>query len=222
MSTPARSVQFRNPGDVLTAFESRNVADFSIWQGKQFMFKYEGGDIGEGSTTLQDLLNVLGQSAAIYTLRVYEDLNGAKIKSNTPDDGSFNFRLLDETAGMQHYNNNNGLQSEVNALKLKIAELEEERDEEPGGDSLGALGEILQHPVVQQFMPEIIAYIKGSPPVPAKIAGVPTDPNQKIQEALFILNGADVNFSDHLYKLATIARTNPAQFKMLLGMLDNF
>lgn len=84
----AGSVQFYGKDEVLQAFENRRVQLWSIWQGSQYMFK------GEGANELDTHLDTLQHSDATYTLKVYEDIKDlAKLKSNTPNDGSFNFKL---------------------------------------------------------------------------------------------------------------------------------
>jgi hypothetical protein len=84
------SIQFRGRDNVIQAYNDRDVQVWSLWQGKQMLTK------GNDADSLTAFINMLEQSesAAIYTVRVYEDIEDVKkVKSNTPDDGSFNFRL---------------------------------------------------------------------------------------------------------------------------------
>ncbi len=84
------SIQFRGLENALQAYVNKDVACWSIWQGKQML------DKGKDAETLRAFLELLeaSDSEAIYTVRVYEDIEDPKkIKSTTADDGSFNFRL---------------------------------------------------------------------------------------------------------------------------------
>lgn len=90
------SVQFVGMDAALKAYQHRDIAPWALFINKQMLFKYDGGDIAEGQDQLSNVLQMCSGSKATYTLRVYEDIPGGKIKSATPDDGSFNFRLTDE------------------------------------------------------------------------------------------------------------------------------
>lgn len=86
------SIQFFGRDAALQAFEHRQVEVWSLWQGRNLLTK------GEGAQQLAEYLDMIanGGTNAIYTVKVYEDLNDVKkVKSNTPDDGSYNFRLND-------------------------------------------------------------------------------------------------------------------------------
>jgi len=71
-----KSVQFQTANHVVDAYLLRDVPAFSIYQGKQLLIKYEGSDINEGASLLGNFLEMLQNSAAIYTLCVYEDFTG--------------------------------------------------------------------------------------------------------------------------------------------------
>jgi hypothetical protein len=81
MST-GKSVQFHTLENVLNAYQLRDVPAFAIYQGTQLMVKYEGTDIDEGSALLEQFLQMLQNSAAIYSLCVYEEFSG-KINNKT-------------------------------------------------------------------------------------------------------------------------------------------
>lgn len=87
----ASNVQFIGTDQVIRAFEARNIDIWSIWCGKEYHIK------GNGVEELKAYLDMIAESqtAATYTLKVYEDLTDIKeVKSNTPHDGSFNFKLF--------------------------------------------------------------------------------------------------------------------------------
>jgi hypothetical protein len=85
------SVQFIGIEEALNAFSYRGVDIWAIYDGKRLMHK------GSGENDLREFLEMISKSgtSATYILKVYEDLTDAKeVKSNTADDGSFNFKLF--------------------------------------------------------------------------------------------------------------------------------
>lgn len=210
------SVQFRGPSAVINAYTNNNSPFFSIWQGKQFMFKGEGGD------DLKNILEALKASGtnATYTLRVYESIEElSKIKSNTPDDGSFNFVVNEYEAGTA---------KEQNFLFLKIKELEEkieemklrdddDEQEEKGG--LGKIGEILSHPAFAQIVPQLVGRLvnfilpENKQPI-AALAGI-----SALDENIAKLKIYDEKFELHIAKLVELAETNPTVFKAIINSL---
>lgn len=127
------SIQFRGKDAAIQAFQNRKVDLWSLWQGKQFLTK------GAGDEELEAYLDMLLNAAtnAIYTVRVYEDITDlSKIKSNTPDDGSFNFRLSEDPAAPIQYsvgayrNNTEQMMQLLQRMDQRLAKLEEEDEEE--------------------------------------------------------------------------------------------
>ena len=231
------SIQIKGLDNVVAAYTNREVAPWSLWQGKQFMFKYEGEDINEGASQLEQTLQMLAQSSnAIYTLKVYEELGkGGKIKNNTPDDGSFNFKLnLDsqEITANQYstMNNRNEVLQRLAAIEEKLSNDEEEEEEQPQDYGLGMIGTILTHPTIQpiatQFMLGILSKIlpagsqpPANQPPAAAINGI--DEDNVIEQAIETLQQHDDKLAEHLQKLAAMAEQNPQGFKFLLQTLDN-
>jgi hypothetical protein len=230
------SVQFNNVESVLNAYESREVCAWSLWQGKQFMFKYEGDNIGEGSQQLRATLDLLAESSnAIYTLKIYEDLPGGKIKSNTPDDGSFNFKINAESQQLTQAQysrtvNNQVILEKLNQLEARLNEQDEDEDE-PEPNRLGLIGEIIGNPTLQPIITNLITAIfsKAGTPTPtpqpppqlqrAALNGVGDE--VQLMEAIRELKKHDANLTEHLAKLAKIAAESPDSFKFLLQTLDN-
>lgn len=225
------SVQFKGIEGVCDAYENRNVIAWSLWQGKQFMFKYEGSDIGEGAQNLRDTLQLLSESSnAIYTLKVYED--GGKIKSNTPDDGSFNFKLNSEGQEITNsqytsYKNSNEIAERLARIEAKLLQEEQYEEDEPES-RLGLIGEIISHPtlqpIVQSFLSSLIGIGKNvgasaSPQMQrVSISGINDDAT--LMAAITELKNHDTHLAEHLTKLATIAKESPDSFKFLLSTLD--
>lgn len=225
------SIQFKGIDGVLNAYENREVAPWSLWQGKQFMFKYEGKDITEGAEHLRQTLELLGESSnAVYTLKVYEDFAG-KIKSNTPDDGSFNFKINGEEQALTQaqystLRNSNAIAERLERIEARLNEREEEEEEEEPS-RLGVIGEIISHPAIQPLVQGLLSNVlgigKASESAPqmqrAAIAGVHDD--AKIMEAVNDLKQHDTKLAEHLAKLAELAKTSPDSFKFLIATLDN-
>jgi hypothetical protein len=54
------------------------------------------------------------------------------------------------------------------------------------------------------------------------MAGIAIDEAAALEKAIEILSKHDEYIGQHLLKLAKIAENNPAQFNMLISMLNNF
>lgn len=231
----ASSIQFKGIDSVVAAYENRDVPAWSLWQGKQFIFKYEGNSIDEGSQQLTEYLNMLAQSTnAIYTLKVYEDVPGGKIKSNTPDDGSFNFKInadSQEITNNQYsrMNNSNAILERLERMEQRLIEREEEEGDEEPESKLGLIGEIISHPTIQPIAQAFITNILGigktnGTAAPAQmpraaISGINDD--AILSEAIKELTAHDPKLPEHLAKLAALAKENPQGFQFLLTTLDN-
>lgn len=130
------SIQFRGKEQVLTAYQSRGVDVWSIFQGKTLLTK------GTGINELDQYLQMVdkAESQAIYILKVYEEISDPiKVKEKTEADGSFYFRLQEpeeyeykRRGFMQDYERRLNEQGETLALILQKLEREPE-DDEPAG-----------------------------------------------------------------------------------------
>lgn len=224
------SVHFKGIDNILNAYEQRNVAAWSLWQGSQFLFKYEGTDISEGAQALNDILDRLAQSSnAIYTLKVYEELPGGKIKDKTPHDGSFNFRLnvdSQEITNGQYgsLRRQDKFEQELAEIKQLLLAREEEEEEEPKS-KLGMIGEILNDPGISQIVQPLIAKFFGlgtvTPQMPMRsISGISDDAAATLKEAISILQKADPKLPEHLMKLAKLSQENPDSFQFLVQTIE--
>jgi hypothetical protein len=234
-SAISRSVQFEGIPSVVRAYQNRNVAPWAIFCNNQFMFKYQGNKIADGVKVLHDTLDAIAEtnSPAVYTLKVYEDLKGG-IKSNTPDDGSFNFRMHSGAIGAVSNGSNKEILDEIKGLHLRIDSITNGDDgDEP--DAIGQIERVMEIPGVKEVVTGLLGMLMpGNPTAPRALAGVPqaatqqpaaTDQSDQIYlsesilQSLQILLHADPQLEEHLLKLATMAEKNPGQFKMLIGML---
>jgi hypothetical protein len=223
------SVHFWGAANTVAMYRAREVAPWSMWQGNQFLFKYEGEDIEEGAAQLMKIFNSMAESTnALYTLKIYEELpKGGKINRTTPDHGSFNFRLNMDLQGLnqqqaQSVGNRAAMESEIAALKEELAELREELEEEtdpPEIDIWEKINGILEKPAIVAGINKIFGL--DIQPRAAAISGVPApDGSGTIAQAIEILQQHDERLKDHLWKLALMAQQKPHNFKFLLSTLD--
>jgi hypothetical protein len=163
-----RSVQFRGVEQVVGAYKSNNIPAYAVCYEKNINFRYVGRSMKEGADLLEAYLDLLSQneSAAHYTLRLYEDLKG-KIKNSTAWDMSFNFMVNEKSeesvAGMGMVQSGNSgeiikllremsdikMQNALNELKLK--QIEEAAEEEEENDPVKPMGA----QVMEQLVPLI-------------------------------------------------------------------
>lgn len=227
------AIHFTGVPAVVQMFQSRDPeAAWAVVSAKMILHK------GDGADELKSFLNMLKRqgSNASFTLQIYESVEAAHIKSNTPNDGGFTFRLNKEDEGYT----GNYLQDKIAELQKK---LDEREDAEPS--KLGVIGEILDHPTIQAVAPMLItrlldALTGATTAIPAVAMAGPDQSAEyervyaetmasingvndvsKMDAAINKLLAVDAKLSDHLEKLARIATEKPEQFRMLLSMLDN-
>lgn len=153
----AKYVQFKGVDSVVTACENRKAAAWSVWAGRQFMFK------GNNADELETLLQSLEDSTEVYTLKVYDELKDVKqIKEKTECDGSFNFQLKEpEASGYRRGEFTEKIVGEISTLKQMIAERDRDaEDDEPKG-IFGQIDKYLADPVRMQNAISVIGMIRG-------------------------------------------------------------
>lgn len=225
----ATAIQFYGSDAVLTAVQNRDCPNWAIFQGRQFLFKYEGGDMDESTQLLGEILENLRHSTAVYTIQFYED--APKIKANTPHDGSFNFRLISEEARQErqqmYATGSTAVLQKLESIEARLGSLEDDDDdaeeEEPGG-IMGILQDPQRLGAITHGLQVLSALLGINKPQPAgSLAGINPpvsvmDP--KITAALEALAAKDPKLPEHLEKLAQLAQNDPATFTWLLGMLE--
>lgn len=225
-----RSVQFQNIESVLNAYELRAVPAFSIYQGKQLLIKYEGADILEGSELLAQFLPMLLNSAAIYTLCVYEEFSG-KINDKSLYHGSFNFKFVENTAGFTANGNIlNTLQLQLAAMDEKLTRIETEKELSVNDDStlnsMDRIGNILNHPLIEKLIPVVMGFLQPgeeTKKLPAAMAGIETANkafSTALTEAIYNMISATAESEQALIKLGAVAKKDPGKFKKLLGYMN--
>ena len=237
------AIQYTGIKNVIRAIENIDIPYFAVFSGKALVFKNPAfGEIGfentaDAANSLQEFLEGLNQgSNAIYTLKLYETIPAGGITDKTPANYSINFRLnlegmdkMPQTISAENRTNtNNEILTELRALRMRVDEMEtEEPDEKPAG----ILGALMNNEAVLNMLVASVAGIgahfleklKINPinkPV-TTMAGIDINPteNEKIDKAIEVLSANDPNLGDHLLILAKMSIDNPAQFRMLLGML---
>ena len=237
-----RSVQFTTADQVLAAYKSRAVPDFTIYQDKQYLFKYDGADLEAGEDYLSELLAHLCNSAAIYTLKVYEDGHD-KINDKTAHDGSFNFRFQEvpvySTPGHGAINGIGKISEEIALLRSELQELRESGNEGERNDDdngvMGMVNQVLSHPAIMPLIPVLVNKLfadkPAAPAVPAvagpgmsvgqlnRVSGLPAADKKRIDQALTILSDQVADLPAVLEKLAWLSQNNKPMFDMALNML---
>lgn len=220
------SVQFRNIDSVLMAYRDRDVPAWAMFQGKQFLFSYSGSDIIEGEEYLRKILEMISESAAIYTICIYEDLPTGKIKSNTPHDGSFNFRLNEYEPSQRMISgvsSNYALEKKVEDLSNKLDMLlNEEEEPEQENNLIGQINQIMEIPGVKELAMSIAGmFIK---PQPQPVAGAINGPEEgKLNQALSALmemGEAAPILIDKMIRLNEIRKENPKLFETYISYLQ--
>lgn len=225
MATQAKSVQFREAEDIINTYQDNNSPAFAIFHNDTLIHKYTGDDLNEGCELLAKWLVKLENSAAIYTLRIYDKVPGdGSIRSQTPYDGSFNFRFREYDAMGGTSKTDSKVLEILTRMDQRIAELEQEKEEkENSGPALGWVGDLLAHPEIKNIamgiMSGVLQNVVGSLklPQPATVGNINSDP---LQTALAILAKNDARLIEHLQKLAALSEQNKAMFDMLLKTLD--
>jgi len=226
------SVQFVGITEVMKAFDNMKCAKWSVCQGKALNFSYSGNDLEEGREDLEEWLKMIDKrtTQAVYTLKFYEGHTAGRITAATGETTSFNFRLCDELEEGNRRSNYPArynpaeftLLEELRELKQEVKTLKSEH-EKPA--ALGNVEEplefwekILDHPIAIAAIGKVLNIDLSGMMNAAKIAGVPEGTD--IDSILDTLYKFDPDLDQHLYKLSVMAEKNPANFKMLLSMLD--
>lgn len=208
-----QSVQFRTKKAVEDAYLNRNVATFGIWQGKQFMFK------GESVEDLEHILEALenGGSISIYTLKVFEGKESDQVKNNTPDDGSFNFRLKEGDSSEP--GRETGLYYRISEIEKKIGSIadkmentdeDDEEIKEPEGNELKKL----LIPLLPVLMEKILSFLNDKK-IPEQLPERVTDKSEAYNKLAAKVPGID----EKLNKLNEMSENNPELFNQLINSL---
>ena len=210
------NVHFWGVESVLKAYDQRGVETWAIVQSKQMLNK------GDSREDLATYLKTLWQdSTAIFTLNFYET-EVDNVKPTTPNDGSFNFKLSLQNHGSTVSGNESLVLSELNALKLKFEQWENEdlEPEESEPDMWERISGLLEKPAVVGLINKFTGL--NMQPI-GKVGNIPPGENndREIESAIAILKTKDPLLGKHLMKLATMATNNPANFQFLLSTLDS-
>ncbi len=214
-----------------------DIPAFGIKQNQALNFKYPGPSVQDGANQLRAFLDMLddSESAAIYTLALYED-PPTRITEKTPVDLSWNFRLRDTVSGYRPGEAYGGvygqLIGEVKQLKAQILELKNREPE----SKLGVIGEILEMEAVQPLLMAVGTRIADfvmppSKPELKRVSGVPGMTEQQpldvriewrdnptIIDAIERLSAREKDLPELLQQLASLAEKSPGKFALYVGM----
>lgn len=235
--TPSKAVQFRDVDSIVKMYEQMDIPTFGIKQNQALNFKYQGSSVQDGANQLRSFLDMLAdsESAAIYTLALYED-SPTKLTEKTPVDLSWNFRLRDTVTGYvpgEAYGGVYGqLMGEVKQLKAQILAMQNKEPE----SKLGMIGEIMEMEAVQPLLlaigTRIADFVMPAKPELKRVSGVPglqekpaaiqsSKPwreDSAVLDALDRLSVKVKELPELLQKLAIMAESNPGKFAIYLAM----
>jgi hypothetical protein len=237
----SKAVQFRGINNVIQAYENMDIGPWGLFQGSQFLMKYEGSDVDAGADLLKQYLNTLDLRSSdgnTYTLCIY-DSPGVKINNATKYDASFNFRLVDNFADHQDSKIGSVYEQRLSGIEqsLKALTADPEPEELSAKDKFfGMVSTILEHPEVQRALAVKVVTIMDSlgdsitgifkkpaqyaPAAIGNVAPPAADENAKLQEAVTILVTVDNQLGTHLLQLAKIAQADPKKYNNLISMLN--
>lgn len=222
-------VQLIGKGAVLETFDDMELEDFAFFQGKELIVAGAGRDELEKWC---DRFTASGSGATVK-FRLYDAVNeGDRVRTASDYVCSFEVKFSDPYQGA-------GIMGGWgNQFMARIEKLEKKMDgtgdkEETVMDRIGdaVMGMLEEPEKLGQFLGAIRGFMSGTPV--AAIGNVQEHPGRiitpdeshrvdRLAKALDDLEKADPKIVDHLEKLATIGRTQPATFKTLLGMLETF
>lgn len=233
---------------------------YSVWSGKDMIFSYNDDDSEQGRVYLMENLIASEQNehSDILKIKFHPKKEKLFITDKTPSIATLFVRVCDpnymRNTNLQPYNPqpNFALQSIMEkqnelmaTLSNRLALLEEaqieEEEESEEDDTLGKIGTILNHPVIQTFisaiLPTLIPSVKNT--IQPQVAGIKeedeiqemelyTEPKEviigdtnidSIENSLKRLSKHTNTIEADLKALADMADNNPVQFKMFLSML---
>lgn len=217
------SVQFFGRDNIAMAYDNRKCIRWAIFQGSQFLFKYDGDDLAESEQLFSQIIDSLDVSGsdAVYTCKFYEDK--VKIKNATPYDGSFNFKMITPDAkqerGQLYAASSQAILAKLTELETRLDERENDQDDDDGSIN-GILSGLLREPEkLGQLINAGKALFAGTGTRPAAMVnGVPDQ--DRITKVIDRLLKNDPKIIDHLEKLADLAENEKSTFDYLLSMLE--
>ncbi len=234
--------QIKGKENILQAFDNAGVEVWAIFVGRNLITK------GAGAGMLESFLDLVTQNGSngVYTLKLYEDIDEPKkVKEKTEASGSLNFILnADDFADGTGFKTISGidrrLYDEVQELKREL-KAQREQSEQPAqtfeqaaigllGDPQGLAAIIIA--VKELFKPNTNNNAPAPYAIPAAVGNVSngntmarelTDlEKESMANSIDTLIECDPKIAEHLAKLADIAEKKPAQFKLLLAMLESY
>lgn len=240
------AIQFYGIEQVMQAAENFGCPAWSIIIEGNMFTKFEGGSMEESLNLLQEVLEALERtkSDGIYTIKFFEVGKDGTVKINAKtvcDGGSFKFKLItpeQREMGMGNIGSSFGMlremQQEIKELKAQLLEKENEladaeREENIGTVVMDLLKQPQQLAAVVGMFRQILnpsASVGHIPPFAATVqpdaisVQQTEDKADRIGEAIDTLDAVDPRLTEHLEKLADLAKTDPNGFNQLLSLLD--
>lgn len=228
-----RAIDRRGIQSIMEGVDLYRTPYISVWEGRVLKFSCTDNDMDSSADVLRNNLEAMLQSGtdALYTIRFHAkpDKDGY-ITDKTSATGSFNFKVSDQPAmlagigmagigGMDMRRAAPIPDERINAMESRLSAIEDSLDEaeEPQDNGMGAIGALLNNPIVQQLAGVLLG---GRAAAPAGIAGIPNEQDEKINRAIPILKRHAPALGDNLMSLAKLAEADPSKFNGLLSMLS--
>jgi hypothetical protein len=226
---------------VVEWYENADIPAFAVCYVKDINLRYMGESVEEGAALLRAYLEKVKDfdSKAIYQLRLYEDLNGKTIRSNTPYDMAFKFVLnerdqnyLPAIANGDKISNTDlikilgelsDLKAENAVMKLKLDQYEEEEEGEtdqeqtPAVKGLPSVQPSIGQVLIEKLAPaltvigERLVDVILPQPQPGKVNGIAFDSSNIDEEKLI---------EQSLKRLKNAIPDNPGVAVVLMKLAD--
>jgi hypothetical protein len=237
-------VQFFGAKSVLQAFNARGLQTWGLFQSKQFI------NAGDGAEELSAFLDMLSTASdAVYTLKVFKEVDSDDITDKSECNGSFNFKLTAAGAvyGAAAVSGTGNTTGDVIVNKIRgivEEEITEAIDRRLNGEGRKKdWGEIISGymedpesligvvtalrglfvPKTGSIQPATIGTLGVAPPQNNHtMAATQTQEQimQRIAAAIDILQKNDPKILEHLEKLAMLSQDDPDLFGLLIKKIN--
>lgn len=221
--------------DVLANYDFRSeqkdfIPIYCVKIAGEVIYTNRDTDVEASREMLERALAQVGKSSAVISICYYRKLDKNEEPTGTCEIYNARLNPVNDYASSGSSSNSqiSALESKIDMLNGKIAELEaEDQEDEDEEEEDGWLSGISKSPEFKQYIMQMLfqnmgftgakqGYQQTSP----TINGVePTNESDKIRTALKIIAKHTKSLGDDLMKLAEMSESNPQQFQFLLSML---
>jgi hypothetical protein len=256
----AKGVQFRGIDAVMKLFANMELSAWSLMYEKNLVCKFPSkltGDTQSFEDSKHTLLEILrglqnGESYAVYTLRLYEQLPKGGIKPSTEPDYSYNFTLFErenyeQWRGERSPSVMSKLEERLIAIEAKLNEGDGDEEKEQVGGIAGFFNALVENDrfknkiqdiffsladkIFEEGKPGNLYPVRGASPQPPARVGLVNENSpvllddaqvKKCSDAIEILARIDPNLGDNLLRIAESASKDQGNYHDLIKMLNKF